>query len=334
MKTDLKLMDQNSDAALSATGLSEMDNHLMSLHEAAAISLKADDLGSPSSSFPTEHSSEAVKNDILDDLLGRERHVFHKREHNPTVSVIIPCYNGEDHIRETIASVLGQSYGDLEVIVVDDCSCDNSVSILREIATKDSRLRLFVQHENSGVAKARNRALSQARGRFIAYLDSDDLWMEHKLENQLAFMLSNGYSACFTSYETIEENGVFRNVVHVPVRINYRQFLKNTVTCSHTAMFDTAFVDKSLLQMPNLRRGQDFATWLQVARAGHDFYGLDVPLAKYRKTPGSLSSDKVKAIKRTWHVYRAVEHLSVPYAVWCQCLHLAYAAIKRIKTRS
>ena len=249
----------------------------------------------------------------------------------PTVSVIIPCYNGAAHIQEAITSVLSQSYGDLEAIVVDDCSSDDSVDILKGIEAEDSRVKVYIQPENRGVAMARNCALSHASGRFIAYLDSDDLWMEQKLEQQLAFMMANGCAACFTSYETIEEDGAFRNVVHVPERINYRQFLKNTVTCSHTVMFDTKVIDRRLLEMPDLRRGQDFATWLQVARAGYDFFGFDVPLAKNRKRPGSLSSNKIKAIKRTWHVYRSVEHLSVPYAAWCQCWHLAYAIAKRTK---
>ena len=249
----------------------------------------------------------------------------------PTVSVIIPCYNGAAHIRETIESVLTQTFCDLEAIVVDDCSTDDSVNILRGLEAEDRRLKVYVQPENSGVAKARNRALGLASGRYIAYLDSDDLWMGRKLEKQLEFMGSKGVAACFTSYETIEEDGTFRNVVHVPSRINYRQFLKNTVTCSHSVMFDTQVIARELLEMPDLRRGQDFATWLQVTRAGHDFFGLDEPLVKYRKSPGSLSSDPIKALKRTWHVYRSVEHLSVPYATWCQCWHLAYAVAKRLK---
>lgn len=252
----------------------------------------------------------------------------------PLISIIVPCYNSAAYIRETFASILGQTLKSLEAIVVDDCSTDDSVDVLKDIAAHDSRMRIYVQPENGGVAKARNRALALTRGRYVAYLDSDDLWMPEKLERQLAFMSEHDVGACFTSYETVEEDGTFRNVVHVPKRINYRQFLKNTVTCSHTVMFDTEKVNRNLLVMPDLRRGQDFATWLQVTRAGHDFYGLDEPLAKYRKSSGSLSSNKFKAAKRTWYVYRSVEHLSVPYAAWCQCWHFAYAIAKRIKKGS
>lgn len=154
--------------------------------------------------------------------------------------------------------------------------------------------------------------------------------MPEKLECQLAFMREHGYGACFTSYLNVEEDGTPRNVVHIPRELDYRHLLKNTVTCSHTVMFDTAVVDRSLLVMPDLRRGQDFATWLQVTKAGHVFEGLDEPLAKYRKSPGSLSSNKLTAAKRTWNVYRNVEHLSVVYSAWCFAWHCAYYLAKRI----
>lgn len=248
----------------------------------------------------------------------------------PLVSVIIPCYNGADHVRETLGSALAQTFGDLEAIVVDDCSTDDSVAVIRGVAASDPRVQLHVQQVNQGVAKARNLALSKARGRYIAYLDSGDLWMPEKLERQLAFMQRNGYGACFTSYENVEEDGTLHNVVHVPQELNYGHLLKNTVTCSHTVMFDTEIVDKSLLVMPDLRRGQDFATWLQVAKAGHVFHGFDEALAKYRKSSGSLSSNKLTAAKRTWNVYRNVEHLSVLCSAWCLCWHFAYAMAKRV----
>ena len=185
------------------------------------------------------------------------------------------------------------------------------------------------QASNGGVALARNRGLAHARGRYIAYLDSDDQWMPNKLERQIAFMTEAGAGACFTSYETIEENGDHRNFVKVPATIDYKGFLKNTVSCSHTILFDTRIVDRGLLQMPDLRRGQDAATWLGVMKAGHVLYGLDECLAKYRKTAGSLSSSKTKAIRRTWHLYRDVEGLSRPYSAYCLFWQLLHAVQKR-----
>lgn len=248
----------------------------------------------------------------------------------PRVSVIIPCYNSAAHIVETVASVSAQTVDDLEILVVDDCSTDGSADVVEAIALGESRLRFFRQNTNQGVARARNRALKEARGRYIAYLDSDDLWVPEKLERQIKYMTKQRIGACFTSYETIEEDGTHRNYVHVPSSITYRQYLKNTVTCSHSLLFDTSIVDKALLVMPDIRRGQDFATWCQVMKAGHTLYGLDEPLAKYRKCVGSLSSNPLKSLKRTWNIYRNVEGLSLLYAAYCQSWQLYHAVIKRI----
>ncbi len=248
----------------------------------------------------------------------------------PLVSVIIPCFNSEKHIVETVRSVQAQTFKDLEILVVDDCSSDESGILVRDLAESDNRIRLLFQDENKGVAAARNRALAESRGRYIAYLDSDDLWMQGKLRRQLDFMAENRIGACFTSYETIEEDGAYRNTVHVPSVITYDEFLKNTITCSHTLVFDTELVDKKLLVMPDIRRGQDFATWLCILRSGHRIYGLDEPLAKYRKCSGSLSSDPIKSVKRTWNIYRNVEHLPFLYSVYCQFWQLYHAALKRM----
>ena len=247
----------------------------------------------------------------------------------PLVSVIVPSYNSEAHILEALESALSQTMADLEVLSVDDASQDRTRSLVEELAQRDRRLRTFAQASNRGVALARNRGLAHARGRYIAYLDSDDQWMPNKLERQIAFMTEAGAGACFTSYETIEENGDHRNFVKVPATIDYKGFLKNTVSCSHTILFDTRIVDRGLLQMPDLRRGQDAATWLGVMKAGHVLYGLDECLAKYRKTAGSLSSSKTKAIRRTWHLYRDVEGLSRPYSAYCLFWQLLHAVQKR-----
>lgn len=247
----------------------------------------------------------------------------------PLVSVIVPSYNSEAHILEALESALSQTMADLEVLSVDDASQDRTRSLVEELAQRDRRLRTFAQASNRGVALARNRGLAHARGRYIAYLDSDDQWMPNKLERQIAFMTETGAGACFTSYETIEENGDHRNFVKVPATIDYKGFLKNTVSCSHTILFDTRIVDRGLLQMPDLRRGQDAATWLGVMKAGHVLYGLDECLAKYRKTAGSLSSSKTKAIRRTWHLYRDVEGLSRPYSAYCLFWQLVHAVQKR-----
>ena len=252
----------------------------------------------------------------------------------PLVSVIVPSYNSEAHILEALESALSQTMADLEVLSVDDASQDRTRSLVEELAQRDRRLRTFAQASNRGVALARNRGLAHARGRYIAYLDSDDLWMPNKLERQIAFMAEAGAGACFTSYETIEENGDHRNFVRVPAAIDYKGFLKNTVTCSHTLLFDTQIVERGLLEMPDIRRGQDAATWLGIMKAGHTLYGLDECLAKYRKTAGSLSSSTTKSIRRTWSLYRGVEGLSRPYAAYCLFWQLFHAAQKRRRDAS
>lgn len=247
----------------------------------------------------------------------------------PLVSVVIASFNSEQHITETLSSVLSQTMSDLEVLVVDDASQDRTRSITEAVARTDSRVRTFTQPVNRGAALARNRGLANATGRYIAYLDSDDLWMPDKLERQIAFMSATGAGACFTSYETIEDDGTHRNYVRVPPTMGYRDFLKNTVTCSHTILIDTEVIDRGLLVMPDLRRGQDAATWLQVMRAGHRLHGLDEYLARYRKTPGSLSSNKVKAVRRTWNLYRNVERIPTLDAAYLLSWQLFNAARRR-----
>lgn len=135
---------------------------------------------------------------------------------SPLVSVIIPCYNSVAHIAETVGSVCAQTMSDFEILVVDDCSTDGSADVIKSIALDEPRLSFFRQERNQGVARARNRALKEAVGRYIAYLDSDDLWMPEKLERQIAYMDKHNIGACFTSYETIEEDGTHRNYVQVP----------------------------------------------------------------------------------------------------------------------
>ena len=253
---------------------------------------------------------------------------------SPLVSVIVPAYNAEDYVGRALASITSQTVDDLEIVAVDDASSDGTAAELAAAAERDRRITVVTQQVNRGAAAARNRALSMARGAYIAYLDADDEWLPTKLERQISFMERTGAGACFTSYETIERDGSHRNVVHVPASIGYDQFLKNTITCSHTLLFDTRVVDRALLVMPDLRRGQDAATWLAVMKAGHRLHGLDECLARYRKAPGSLSSSKIKAVRRTWNLYRRVEGLSLPYAAYCLCWQLFHALLKRRKEAS
>ncbi|MFT0848093.1 glycosyltransferase family 2 protein [Actinomycetaceae bacterium L2_0104] len=248
----------------------------------------------------------------------------------PVVSVIIPLFNSEDYLGETLDSLLAQTFLDWEAILVDDASSDDSFEVASRYSASDSRFRVLRQSTNMGAAKARNRALGQARGRYIAYLDSDDYWFPDKLEAQIDYMTRNSIGACFTSYETVNEDGSHRNYVHVDKLVSYRRFLKKPPTCSHTIMFDTQLVSRVLLEMPDIRKRQDAATWLRVIRSVGPLHGYDEVLAANRKRAGSLSANKVDAVRNTWRLYTEVEQLKKPYAAYCLFWQMFHATTKRL----
>lgn len=249
------------------------------------------------------------------------------------VSIVMPLYNCDQYVCEAIESVLSQSYESWELIVVDDCSTDNSSKMVSRYLT-DSRIRLIKQEGNYGTGAARNKAVCEARGSLIAYLDSDDVWHEEKLRRQIDFMKKHSVGMCFTSYETIEADGTYRNTVHVPKALDYRGFLKNTVTCSHTLMLDLSIVAKEwLLLSPREDQfdyPEDLAVWLSILKKGIVARGLDEVLAKNRKRSKSRSANKLKAVKRTWNQYRRMEGFATPYAAYCLFWQLFHAVLKRL----
>lgn len=254
---------------------------------------------------------------------------------NQLVSIITPVYACEKYISETIESVCAQTYTNWEMILVDDCTQDDSVSIIKQYQTKDSRINYIKLDKNSGAAVARNKALDMAKGRYIAYLDADDLWMPNKLERQLAFMKENKVVFSCCDYEKIESDGTsLDKIIHMPKTINYEQLLRNTIIQTVGVIIDLKFVDKTLLIMPNVRRGQDSATWLQMLRNNVKFVGQNEVLAKYRRVPQSLSSNKLAALKRTWYLYRGVEKLPLIKSIWCLVGWAWHASLKRIYIRS
>jgi teichuronic acid biosynthesis glycosyltransferase TuaG len=247
------------------------------------------------------------------------------------VSVITPVYNNEAYIAQTIQSVINQTFGNWEMILVDDCSEDHSVEILAEYAKRDSRIKYIKLEQNSGAAVARNRALALSKGRYITYLDADDIWLPAKLERQLMFLKTGPVAFSCCDYAKIDADGFCLNkIVHMPKTMTYEDFLKNTIIQTVGVIIDLALVKKDLLIMPDLRRGQDAATWLQLLRNGIVFRGQNETLAQYRRTPNSLSSNKYYAIKRTWHLYRSVEQLSLLKSCWYLIAWAYHASLKRI----
>lgn len=246
------------------------------------------------------------------------------------VSIITPVYNCERFIEKTIECVLNQNYQNWEWLLVDDCSYDNSAFIINKYAKKDKRIKYFKMDKNSGAAVARNKALKESTGRFIAYLDADDLWREEKLERQVKFMLENNYAFTCTDYEKITEEGDCLNkIIRIPHEVDYNLFLRNTIIQTVGVMIDTELTGKEILQMPNIRRRQDAATWCQLLKKGISCYECPENLSYYRVVTNSLSSNKFKAIKMNWYWYRKIEKLPL----WKTCYCFAGYAFNGVKKR-
>lgn len=246
----------------------------------------------------------------------------------PKVSIITPLYNSSDFIAETIESVLNQTYSEWEMIIVDDCSTDNSVEIVKEYANKDKRINLIVLEENIGAAAARNVALENASGRFIAFLDSDDLWKSDKLKKQTDFMKKNNIAFSFSSYEVINQDGSKTGkTINAPMSISYSQYLKNTIIGCLTVLIDKSKTGD--FKMPLIKSSHDMALWLLLMRKGILAYGINETLASYRLVENSNTAQKWKAAKDVWKVYRDIEKLSLLYSAFCFIGYSFNAAKKR-----
>lgn len=242
------------------------------------------------------------------------------------VSVIIPMYNSAQNIGECIDSVINQTYKNIEIIVVDDKSIDNSVEIVE--SKKDARIKLIKQPTNLGVSKARNMGIKEASGEYICFLDADDFWTKDKIEKQISFIEKNDYTFVFGGYEYIKKGKKLR--VHVPMSLNYDEALKNTIIHTNTVMFNMKKLKKEDIYMPDIKRGQDTATWWQVLKKGVVAYGLDDVLAYYRVGEGrTLSSNKIIAAKRTWKLYKR-EDIGRARRVYCYLCYAINACKKRI----
>ena len=288
------------------------------------------------------------------------------------VSIIVPVYRAAAYIVETIVMVEAQTWQDWELILVDDCSPDNSAEVIRNTLRKQAgwdnaarqscegvqaevlmdadgqaevltaagvRTEMFTgaggqpvmllqKQKNEGAARARNTGLDMAQGRYIAFLDADDVWYPEKLEREMRFMRQKEAGFVFTAYEFGDSQArPTGRVVHVPERLTYRQALSRTVIFTTTVLFDRKRIPDRLLRMPAVAR-EDTATWWQILREGYTAWGLNEVLAVYRRPAKSLSSNKAEAVRRIWNLYRRQEKLSVAasagyFIMW------AYRATKR-----
>ncbi|MFD2760937.1 glycosyltransferase family 2 protein [Lentibacillus juripiscarius] len=251
-----------------------------------------------------------------------------EQEKNLLISVITPAYNAEEFIGETIESVINQTYSNWEMIIVDDCSSDKTVEHVKRYSMQDERIKLVELEENSGSAIARNKAMEEARGQYIAFLDSDDLWFPEKLENQLRFMQQKDIAFSFTKYVRMEEDGTLKNTVSkAPESVGYTDLLKHCVIGCLTVMIDREKVGHP--KMVNIRTRQDYAYWLTITKKGFRAYGLPEVLSKYRSVQNSISSNKIKAAKRQWYVYRKVEKKNIFQSLW-YFLHYSSKGLKNL----
>lgn len=245
------------------------------------------------------------------------------------VSVVMPAFAAERFLPETLASLRAQSFADWECLVVDDASPDRTAALAAEAAATDPRIKLLRQPQNRGVAAARNAALAAATGRYVAFLDADDLWLPAKLERQLAFMQQTGACLSYTAYRRIDETGArVGRLIHAPRTMTWRRLLKNTAIATQTVMVDRTKTGP--IAMTEQRR-DDMILWLSLLRQGCVARGLDEDLVRYRQVQGSLSSRRARAAGWVWEVYRTQAGLGRLEAAWCFGHYAAHAVLKRLR---
>ena len=277
------------------------------------------------------------------------------------VSIIVPVYRAGAYIAETIEMVEKQTYRNWELLLIDDCSPDNSAGIIRDMIDRRNRMngqdiadrpekknfadpeaagrkpeapveriRLIRKEKNEGAARARNTGIEHARGRYIAFLDADDIWFPEKLEKELAFLKEKQAAFVFTAYEFGNEKAEGTGkIVQVPAQLTYRKALSRTVIFTSTVLLDREKISGELIRMPVVE-SEDTATWWKILRNGYTAYGLNEPLVIYRRPAKSLSSNKFVAMKRIWNLYRREEKLAVPVSVFCFCMWAIRATVRRI----
>ena len=225
-----------------------------------------------------------------------------------SVSVIMPAFKTGKFVEAAIRSVLDQTHQNLELIIVDDNSGDNTLAVIEKAAGGDERVKIIASNTNVGVAKSRNKAIAAATGRYIAFLDSDDVWYAQKLEYQLAFMKEHSAAFSFTSYDVMDENGQYLYGRTAPQSVTYRDFLRCCPIGCLTVVYDSHLLGKHF--NPEMRKRQDWATWLNILKQGGEGKGLSVRLASYRLREGSLSAKKRALFGPIWHLYRKNAGLS------------------------
>ena len=247
-----------------------------------------------------------------------------------SVSIIMPLHNAEKFVKAAIESVINQTFTDWELIVIDDYSTDNSNEVVNDFLKKDSRIELINLEKNSGPAIARNLGIETAKGRYLAFLDADDIWKLNKLEKQIRFMKEKDISFSFTGFEFADKSGKgLKKIVKVKSQMTYKMSLKNTLIATSSVILDIDKIGKKNTYMPNVGH-EDSATWWKILKQAHIAFGLNESLHYYRRSPGALSSNKIKSMKMKWYLYRRYEEMSVVISMYYFLLNNFNALLRRL----
>jgi glycosyltransferase involved in cell wall biosynthesis len=248
------------------------------------------------------------------------------------VSIITPSYNCAKFIAETIDSIQGQSYKNWELLITDDNSSDETVAIVERYALRDERIKLFKLEQNSGAGVARNNSIKEARGKYIAFCDSDDRWMPTKLEKQVACLKSSGASICYSSYLTCDEDSRTTGIVVAFKEVTFRGICQDDGIGFLTCIYDAEALGKTY--MPTIRKRQDWGLKILLLQKAGKAVGIIEPLAIYRLRKNSLSNKKFSLIKYNIAIYKEVLRYGTVHA-WCKFLldFMPHYIAKRIRLR-
>lgn len=231
------------------------------------------------------------------------------------VSVITPIYNAEKYLEKTLMSVFAQTYKNIEIVLVDDCSKDKSAQIIAQLKKQHPEIIYFLQPKNMGAGAARNKALELANGQYVAFLDSDDLWLPKKTERQIKLMKERNSPFSYTAIEMMdEEEKTIKGKRKLKEKCDYKYLLHNTIIATSSVIIDRTVLGD--FRMPLRRGGQDYATWLSLLRGGAVACGINETLVRYRVGHNSLSSNKFKSIKQVWEIQTQDEHINKIVAVF------------------
>lgn len=232
-----------------------------------------------------------------------------EKQQGDLVSIIMPTYNCGGFIGYALESVITQTYSNWEILIVDDCSTDNTAETVARFIKRDERIKYIKLEKNSGAAIARNKAIEMAVGEYIAFLDSDDLWKPQKLEKQISFMKRNLYNFTCTSYTKVDEQGEFLNrTIEAENKSDYYGVLK-TCPGNSTVIYNANKLGKFLI--PDIKKRNDYVMWLQIIKKEGYLFGIQEPLGSHRIRSGAISSNKFDLIKYHWKIYREIEELSI-----------------------